>query len=109
MVWAVDLNNQSTPTGYGTQADTGLSTKATSYTNQLTVNTQAGLACYTSQCGVDCMNGYSGVTNMNGQPGYLSTAERCGGSDLETLCCASGTTLGTWYVETFPDFSTCKK
>ncbi len=41
------------------------------------------------------MSGYSGVTNMNDQPGYLSTAERCGGSDLETFCCASSTTLGT--------------
>jgi chitinase len=94
MVWAVDLNNQSTLTGYGSQANTSLSDTATSFVNQQSVNTQAGMACYTSQCGADCMSGYSGVTNMNGQPGYLPTAEPCSG-DVETLCCASGTTLGT--------------
>lgn len=41
------------------------------------------------------MSGYTGVTNMNGQPGYLPTADDCSGSELETLCCASGTKLGT--------------
>jgi hypothetical protein len=44
MVWAVDLANQSMPTGYGSQADTGLSEKATNYTNQLTVNAQVGFS-----------------------------------------------------------------
>jgi len=95
MVWAVDLANQSMPTGYGSQADTGLSSQATDFTNQLAVNTQAGMACYTSQCAESCLPGYSGVTNMNGQPGYLPTAPDCPSGNLETLCCASGTTLGT--------------
>ncbi|KAJ5928236.1 hypothetical protein N7466_007192 [Penicillium verhagenii] len=95
MVWAADLNNQSTQTGYGSQADTGLSQKVTDYSVQQSVNTQASSACYTSNCGVDCMSGYTGVTNMNGQPGYLPTADDCPGSELETLCCASGTKLGT--------------
>lgn len=82
-VWAVDLNNQSTLTGYGSQADTGLSDAATSYANQQALSTAASTACYTSSCGVDCMSGYSGVTNMNGQPGYLPTAKDCSGDDLE--------------------------
>ncbi|KAJ5528068.1 glycoside hydrolase [Penicillium frequentans] len=95
MVWAADLNNQSAKTGYGTQSTTGYSQKVTDYSTQQAVNTQAGVACYTSNCGESCMSGYTGVTNMNGQPGYLPTADDCSGSELETLCCASGTKLGT--------------
>ncbi|KAI9650603.1 hypothetical protein NHQ30_000621 [Ciborinia camelliae] len=95
MVWAVDLANQSTPTGYGSQADTGLSEKAINYMSQLKDNTEAGIACYTSECGQDCLSGYSGVTNMKGQPGSLPTASECSSGEVETLCCASGTTMGT--------------
>lgn len=95
MVWAVDLQNQTTKTGYGSQADTGLSDAATSYSNYQALSQQAGQACYTSACGSSCMSGYSSVTNMQGQPGYLPTAEDCSGSSTESLCCASGTTLGT--------------
>jgi chitinase len=53
------------------------------------------MACYTSKCGQDCLSGYSGVTNMNGQPGSLPTATDCPSGEVETLCCASGTTMGT--------------
>lgn len=95
MVWAIDLNNQSSKTGYGSQADTGLSEAATNFTNQQTINTQAGIACYTSQCGGSCMPGYNPVTSMTGQPGYLPAADECSGGDVEVLCCASGTRLGT--------------
>lgn len=87
MVWAVDLATQSMPTGYRSQADTGLRSKATNYINQLTINAQAGIACYTSQCGASCLPSYSGVTNMNGQPGCLPTAPDCPSGKLETLCC----------------------
>lgn len=95
MVWAVDLNNQSSQTGFGSQAYTDYSETTTSFANSKQVSEAAGLACYTSQCGKDCRAGYTGVTNMNGQPGSLSTNARCDGDEYETLCCASGTTMGT--------------
>lgn len=79
----MDLNNQSTLTGYGSQADTGLSDAATTYANEQALSMAASTACYTSACAVKCMSGYSGVTNMNGQPGYLPTAQDCAGDDLE--------------------------
>lgn len=95
MIWAVDYNNQTNKTGFGSQSYADTSKSTTDFANEKTVSQQAGIACYTSQCGDDCMSGYSGVTNMNGQPGSLSTNERCTGDKVETLCCADGTTMGT--------------
>jgi len=73
----------------------GVSTSDQQDAQQMADNLRAGITCYATGCGETCKKGTNGVTQMSGQPGQLSTNDRCPQGQYRTLCCDSGTQMGT--------------
>ncbi|KAM0470857.1 hypothetical protein ACHAPX_009731 [Trichoderma viride] len=52
-------------------------------------------SCYWTFCGDSCASGYFAETSSNGQVNGVSSNTVCKSGQVETLCCASGTNMGT--------------
>jgi chitinase len=102
MVWAVDqddTNGDSMNNLLGIGTANGVSPdQAQSFKDQLnnaTLQQEIAASCYWSFCGDQCQSGYFGVTEAKGQVAGVQRNSVCSGDDVQTLCCAPGTTLGT--------------
>ncbi|WYZ36481.1 hypothetical protein EsH8_XV_000034 [Colletotrichum jinshuiense] len=58
-------------------------------------------SCYWSLCGGQCTDGYFDVTESRGSPSAIQRNTLCAPGEVQTLCCAPGTTLGTCRWEGF--------
>ncbi|KZF23992.1 glycoside hydrolase family 18 protein [Xylona heveae TC161] len=93
MVWAMDQVDQKADNGLAPAE--GITTSTQQDAQQMSLNLQAGITCYTTECGGTCKKGTNAVAQMNGQPGQLSTNSRCDKNVYRTLCCDDGTFMGT--------------
>lgn len=77
---------------------------AESYRDQLsnaTLQQSIASSCYWSLCGGSCTTGYFDVTGARGQVAGLQRNSVCAPGEVQTLCCAPGTTMGTCKWEGF--------
>lgn len=77
---------------------------AESYIEQLanaTLQQAIASSCYWSLCGDSCTTGYFDVTEAHGQVAGIQENSICAGNQVQTLCCAPGTTMGTCQWEGF--------
>lgn len=102
MIWSVDqddTNGTSTSDLLGLGTANGISSaKALELKqNQRYAVSQATNmnSCYWTFCGDSCASGYFPQTSSNGQVNGVSSNTVCKNGQLETLCCASGTNMGT--------------
>jgi chitinase len=102
MIWAVDQDDsQSSSTNdlLGIGPANGVSEeKALEIKQQLNNATQAaavGNSCYWSFCGSSCTPGWFETTYARGQVAGTLRDTECPADTEQTLCCASGTILGT--------------
>lgn len=102
MIWSVDqddTNGTSTSDLLGLGTANGISSaKALELKqNQRYAVSQATSmnSCYWSFCGDSCASGYFPQTSSNGQVNGVSSNTVCKSGELETLCCASGTNMGS--------------
>lgn len=102
MIWSVDqddTNGTSTSDLLGVGTANGISAaKALELKqNQRYAVSQATNmnSCYWTFCGDTCASGYFPQTSSNGQVNGVSSNTVCKNGQLETLCCASGTNMGT--------------
>ncbi|KAK8067767.1 glycoside hydrolase family 18 protein [Apiospora saccharicola] len=58
-------------------------------------------SCYWSLCGGQCTDGYFDVTESRGSPSAAQRNAICGPGEVQTLCCAPGTTMGQCRWEGF--------
>lgn len=101
MIWAIDLDDSA-----GTSNEDTLGIGASSgYSDELTSAVQSGISraedaaavensCYWSLCGDSCTYGFFQATQANGQVGGVSDSTICSDGEMQTLCCAAGTTMG---------------
>ncbi|ROW14913.1 hypothetical protein VPNG_03305 [Cytospora leucostoma] len=108
MIWAIDLDNTDGDSmddllGIG-EANGVTEAEAQEYKDQLnnaTLQNDIASSCYWSFCGDTCDNGYFDVTEAKGQVANVQQNSVCSDDTWQTLCCASGTTLGTCQWEGF--------
>lgn len=77
---------------------------AESYKEQLanaTLQKAIASSCYWSLCNTGCTTGYFGVTEAHGQVAGIQKNSVCAAGEVQTLCCAPGTTMGTCQWEGF--------
>jgi chitinase len=102
MIWSVDQDDTkgtSTSdllglgTANGVSAEKALELKQ----NQRDAISQATNmnSCYWTFCGDSCASGYFAETSAKGQVNGVSSNTVCQNGQVETLCCASGTNMGT--------------
>jgi len=102
MIWSIDqddTNGDSMNNLLGIGTANGVSSaNAQAFKNQLnnaTLQKDIAASCYWSFCGSLCQPGYFGVTEARGQVAGVQRNSVCSGGNLQTLCCAPGTTTGT--------------
>lgn len=102
MVWAVDLDDKdSTSTndylGIGKANGVSPSVALELKDKRRVAQTEATNinSCYWSFCGGKCVDGYFEETYSDGQVNGVSSNTVCKDGKVQTLCCASGTTMGT--------------
>jgi chitinase len=108
MIWALDMDTAEGDSmddllGVG-QANGVSEAEAQKYKAQLgnaTLQKDIAASCYWSLCGKDCKNGYFGVTEAYGQVANVQQNSVCSNSELQTLCCAPGASMGTCQWEGF--------
>lgn len=77
---------------------------AQSYKEQLanaTLQQAVASSCYWSLCGEGCTTGYFGPTQARGQVAGFQDNLVCPAGEVQTLCCAPGTTMGSCKWEGF--------
>ncbi|GAB7352155.1 hypothetical protein MBLNU459_g2641t2 [Dothideomycetes sp. NU459] len=105
MIWSIDQDNtqgdsMSDLLGIGT-ANGVSEAEAQALKNQMnnaTLQQDIAQSCYWSLCGQGCTPGYFGSTSAKGQVAGVQRDSVCSGGDVQTLCCAPGTTMGTLVV-----------
>ncbi|KAF2008423.1 glycoside hydrolase family 18 protein [Aaosphaeria arxii CBS 175.79] len=102
MVWAVDQDdkeNSSTNDYLGIGKANGVSSSRALElkNNRRLAQTEATNinSCYWTFCGGKCVDGYFEETYSDGQVNGVSSNTVCEDGKVQTLCCASGTTMGT--------------
>ncbi|KAK5654286.1 hypothetical protein OQA88_7463 [Cercophora sp. LCS_1] len=108
MIWAIDQDNANGDSmndllGIG-KANGVSSGSAASYRQQLadaTLQQAVASSCYWSLCGGTCTTGYFGVAEARGQVAGIERNSVCLPGEVQTLCCAPGTTMGTCRWEGF--------
>ncbi|KAI5244028.1 glycoside hydrolase [Aureobasidium subglaciale] len=93
MVWAMDQVDQAASNGLGLDGD--VTSDQQDDAQSLSDDQAAKMTCKATDCGQSCPAGSNRVTETNGQPGQLSTKDRCKKGQYRSICCSSGTTLGT--------------
>ncbi|KAK1953668.1 glycoside hydrolase [Colletotrichum sublineola] len=58
-------------------------------------------SCYWSLCGGSCTTGYFDVAEARGSASGVQRGAVCGAGEVQTLCCAPGTTMGSCKWEGF--------
>ncbi|GAP92627.1 putative glycoside hydrolase family 18 protein [Rosellinia necatrix] len=108
MIWALDQDNAAGESMNDLleigKANGVSELAAESYKEQLasaTLQQAIASSCYWSLCGESCAAGYFSVTEARGQVGGIRKNLICTGSELQMLCCASGTAMGTCAWEGF--------
>lgn len=102
MIWAVDLDDKdSTSTndylGIGKANGVSPSVALELKSKRRLAQTEATNinSCYWSFCGGKCVDEYFEETYSDGQVNGVSSNTVCKNGEKQTLCCASGTTMGT--------------
>lgn len=106
MIWSIDQDNSDGDSmsdflgigaTSGSTAEQAAELKAL-YSTAVSA-TQVQTSCYWSFCGKGCDDSYYPVTQAKGEVGNnavdASVNTVCTGTDVQSLCCAPGTTLGT--------------
>lgn len=108
MQWAIDQDNtagDSMNDLLGVGAANGIpAAAAQSYKEQLanaTLQQAVASSCYWSLCGEGCTTGYFGATAARGQVAGFQENLVCPVGQIQTLCCAPGTTMGSCKWEGF--------
>ena len=100
--WSIDQDNTAGDSmndlmGIGT-ANGVSEVAATSFKEQManaTLQNAIASSCYWSLCGGECTTGYFDVTGARGQIVGFQQNSVCSPGEVQTLCCAPGTTMGT--------------
>ncbi|OKL55832.1 hypothetical protein UA08_08920 [Talaromyces atroroseus] len=106
MIWSIDQDNTNDdsmsdflgigPTNGNTAEETA---ELKAQLSVATTATAVQTSCYWSFCGQGCDDAYFPVTQAKGEVGnngvVASVNTVCNGTDVQSLCCAPGTTLGT--------------
>ncbi|ETS77353.1 hypothetical protein PFICI_11227 [Pestalotiopsis fici W106-1] len=102
MIWSLDQDNSdgdsmSDLLGVG-QANGVSAEEAKAYKAQMAnaaLQNDIAASCYWSLCGKPCENGYFDTTEAKGQVASVQQNSICSNGEVQTLCCAPGTTMGT--------------
>ncbi|KAK4870248.1 hypothetical protein LT330_005302 [Penicillium expansum] len=108
MIWSIDQDNTAGDSmndlmGIGT-ANGVSEIAATSFKEQManaTLQNAIASSCYWSLCGGECTTGYFDATGARGQIVGFQQNSVCSPGEVQTLCCAPGTTMGTCQWEGF--------
>lgn len=108
MIWSLDQDNtdgdsMSDLLGVGL-ANGVTEAEAQAYKKQMddaALQQDIAASCYWTLCGQTCDHGYFDVTEANGQVANIQQNSVCSNGELQTLCCAPGTTMGTCQWEGF--------
>ncbi|KAJ5901541.1 CAZyme family GH18 [Penicillium taxi] len=108
MIWSIDQNNTAGDSmndlmGIGTA--NGVSEAAAAlYKEQManaSLQNAVASSCYWSLCGGTCTSGYFDATAARGQIAGYQQNPVCDTDEVQTLCCAPGTSMGTCQWEGF--------
>lgn len=102
MIWSLDQDNSdgdsmSDLLGVG-QANGVSAEEAKAYKEQMAnaaLQNDIAASCYWTLCGKPCENGYFDTTEAKGQVASVQQDSVCSNGEVQTLCCAPGTTMGT--------------
>ncbi|KAI2629291.1 putative class V chitinase [Hypomontagnella submonticulosa] len=108
MIWALDQDNtdgdsMSDMLGVGT-ANGVTDEEAKAYKEQMNnavLQKEIASSCYWTLCGKPCEHGYFDTTEAKGQIANVQQNSVCTNGEVQTLCCAPGTTMGTCSWEGF--------
>ncbi|EFQ96937.1 killer toxin alpha/beta [Nannizzia gypsea CBS 118893] len=108
MIWALDQDNSKGSAmndllGIG-EANGVSEAAAREYKEQLnnaTLQSAIASSCYWTLCDEGCNDGYFDVTEAKGQVTNVQKRPICSNGQLQTLCCAPGTTVGKCEWEGF--------
>ncbi|KAF2969308.1 hypothetical protein GQX73_g4255 [Xylaria multiplex] len=108
MIWALDHDNSdgdSMSDLLGVGEANGVTKKAASaykeQMNNAVLQKEIASSCYWTLCGKQCENGYFDTTEAKGQVANVQQNSVCSNGEVQTLCCAPGTTMGTCTWEGF--------
>lgn len=102
MIWALDQDNSNGDSmsdllGIG-EANGVTEEEAKAYKSQMSnaaLQNDIAASCYWTFCGKPCEHGYFDTTEATGQVASVQQNSVCSNSEVQTLCCAPGTTIGT--------------
>ncbi|KAL7621624.1 hypothetical protein AAE478_008950 [Parahypoxylon ruwenzoriense] len=102
MIWALDQDNtngdsMSDLLGVG-EANGVTDEESKAYKKQMSnaaLQKDIAASCYWSLCGKTCEKGYFDTTEAKGQVANVQQNSVCSNGEVQTLCCAPGTTMGS--------------